>query len=248
LADKGFQVHSPFVYDFYTKVIKGDGPANHSAFIEKHRSHLHRQKSLLETTDFGSGSAHAAYKTRFRKVNEVARHSSVNPKMGKLLYRLAVFSGAKNILEIGTAMGISTMYLASAAPESRLVSIEGCAVIAQKALDGFKKYKLENIELVQGNFNKYLPEVLATFDTLDMVFIDGNHKEKPTIKYFNETLSKIHPGSIIVIDDIHWSKGMGNAWKEIAARPEVSISIDIFRAGILLFREGIPKQHFRLKF
>jgi predicted O-methyltransferase YrrM len=229
-------------------VIRGHEPSDRCLFIEEHRSNLYRRKSLLETTDFGFGSARAPYKTRFRKVNEVARHSSVSPKMGRLLYRLAAFSEAANILEIGTAMGISTMYLSCAAPVGRLVSIEGCAVIAQKALDGFKKHGVDNIELVQGNFNKYLPEVLSTFDRLDMVFVDGNHKEKPTIKYFNHILTKIHPGTIVVIDDIHWSKGMENAWKEIFSRPEVSISIDLYRTGILLFREDIPKQHFRLKF
>lgn len=229
-------------------MIRGHEPAEQCLFIENHRASLYRQKSLLETTDFGSGSAHTPYKTRFRKVNEVARHSSVSPKMGKLLFRLAAFSEPGNILEIGTAMGISTMYLSCAAPESRLVSIEGCAVIAQKALDGFKKHGLDNIELVQGNFNKYLPEVLTTIDKLDMIFIDGNHREKPTIKYFDNILTKIHPGSIVVIDDIHWSKGMENAWQKIFSRPEVSISIDLFRTGILLFREDIPKQHFRLKF
>lgn len=220
-------------------------PCNH---IEKHRAKLLRQKSLLETTDFGSGSSSAPYKTRFRQVKEIARHSSVNQKMGRLLYRLTVFTAPDDILEIGTAMGISTMYMACAAPSSRLVSIEGCAVIAQKALDGFRSLEINNVELVQGNFDKWLPKTLAGFEKLDLVFIDGNHKEKPTISYFKILLPKLHANSMVVIDDIHWSKGMEKAWKEIIAHEEVSISIDLFRTGILLFRKDIEKQNFTLRF
>jgi predicted O-methyltransferase YrrM len=229
-------------------VIRGNYPLDDCSFIEKHRTSLYRQKSLLETTDFGSGSAIASYKTRFRRVREIARHSSVSPKIGSLLYRISAFTEAGTILEIGTAMGISTMYMACASPKSRLVSIEGCAVIAQKALDGFKKYELGNIELVQGNFNSYLPKVLETIDKLDLVFIDGNHKEQPTVEYVESILPKTHHDSIIVLDDIHWSKGMENAWNRIIENPKISISIDLFRAGILLFREGMPKQHFKLKY
>lgn len=224
---------------------KSEVPCNH---IEKHRAKLLRQKSLLETTDFGSVSSSAPYKTRFRQVKKVARHSSVNQKMGRLLYRLTVFTAPEDILEIGTAMGISTMYMACAAPNSRLVSIEGCAVIAQKALDGFRSLEINNVELVQGNFDKWLPKTLSGFEKLDLVFIDGNHKEKPTLSYFNSLLPKLHADSLVVIDDIYWSKGMEKAWKEIIAHKEVSISIDLFRAGILLFRKDIEKQHFTLRF
>ena len=247
-AKSKFKVHSPFVYDFYTKVIRANSPLEECSFIEKHRSSLYRQKNLLETTDFGAGSSVATYKTRFRKVREIARHSSVSPKMGRLLYRICDFTEPGNVLEIGTAMGISTMYLACAAPNSRLVSMEGCAVIAQKAIDGFNKYKLDNIELVQGNFDKYLPEVLDSIEKLDMVFIDGNHKEKTTVEYIERILPKMHKGSIIVLDDIHWSKGMDNAWKQIIKDPKITISIDLFGAGIMLFRDEMPKQHFRLKY
>jgi len=51
-----------------------------------------------------------------------------------------------------------------------------------------------------------------------------------------------------VIDDIRWSPGMEAAWKQICCNPKVTISIDLFRCGILLFRTGIAKQHFLLRY
>jgi predicted O-methyltransferase YrrM len=151
-------------------------------------------------------------------------------------------------LEIGTAMGISTMYIATAAPKSKIITMEGCAVIAEKARENFNKLGLDNIDLALGNFNNLLSKTLDNFDKLDFVLIDGNHRKEPTIDYFNQILPKLHPGSIVIIDDIHWSKGMETAWDEICKRNEVSISIDLFRMGILLFKEDIARENFVLKF
>ena len=47
---------------------------------------------------------------------------------------------------------------------------------------------------------------------LDFIFIDGNHREEATINYFKQLLPLIHNDSLMVFDDVHWSKGMENAW------------------------------------
>lgn len=161
---------------------------------------------------------------------------------------MTAFASPDEILEIGTAMGISTMYIATAAPQSKIITMEGCAVIAEKARENFNKFGLDNIDLALGNFNNLLKKTLDNFDKLDFVLIDGNHKKEPTLDYFSHILPKLHPESIVMIDDIHWSRGMEAAWDEISKRQEVSISIDLFKMGILLFREGIAKENFVLKF
>lgn len=246
-SDSKFKVHSPFVYKFYTEVIlqkkKGSQPK-----VEQRRSYLLRQKSLLETTDFGASSGSAGYKTRFRQVKSIAKQSSISPKFGKLLYRLIEYSVPETILEIGTAMGISSMYMAKAAPKSRIITLEGCAVIAEKAKEGFNNLKIDNVEMAMGNFTQLLGKVLKKVDTLDFVLIDGNHRKEPTLDYFKQILPKLTPNSIVVVDDIHWSKGMLEAWNIMKENEKVSISINLFRAGILLFKEDIAKDNFTLKF
>ncbi|MEN8223845.1 MAG: class I SAM-dependent methyltransferase [Bacteroidota bacterium] len=243
-----FKVHSPFVYELYTAVILDRTRKAVYNKIEKQRSALLRQRSLLETTDFGAGACSEAYKTRFRQVKNITRHSSVSPKFGQLFHRMVDFGSPKEILEIGTAMGISTMYIASAAPESRVITMEGCAVIAEKARENFNSLELNNIELDLGNFNNLLTKTLDKFDKLDFVLVDGNHRKGPSLKYFEMILPKLHPDSIVMIDDIHWSKGMKEAWEQIKEHKEVSISIDLFRTGILLFRKDIAKEDFILRF
>ena len=53
---------------------------------------------------------------------------------------------------------------------------------------------------------------------------------------------------MVILDDIHWSKEMNQAWKTIKARPEISISIDLFEAGVLFFKRDIPKTDLIMKY
>jgi predicted O-methyltransferase YrrM len=247
-ASSKFGVHSPFVYEFYTSVILGRNTDAAFPLIEKRRAALLRQRSLIETTDFGAAAAGHIYRTRFRRVNAVTRKSSMNPRLCRLLYRLVKHAEPANIIEIGTAMGISTLYMAAAAPGSRIVTMEGCAVIAEKAMESFHKAAYGNIELITGNFDHHLGAALEKFDRLDFMLIDGNHRKEPTISYFMKILPKLHEGSMVVIDDIHWSAGMLQAWNAIRNRKEVSVSIDLFRMGILLFRDDIARENHILRF
>ena len=108
--------------------------------------------------------------------------------------------------------------------------------------------KVKNIELVIGNFDENLAKTLASLEQVDLVYFDGNHRKKATLDYFNLCLTKKTNDSIFIFDDIYWSREMKKAWDEIIRNENVTVSIDLFKLGIVFFRSGIPKQHFRLKF
>lgn len=247
-AGSKFRVHSPYVYNLYTEVILNDHADEIFTLIEKRRASLLKQRSLLEITDFGSGAGKSPYKVRFKQIRSLTRQSAIRPKYGRLLHRLARSFQAEEMLEIGTAMGISSMYIASAVPSSRLITMEGCAMIAEKAAGNFRKLDLRNIEVDVGNFDLHLEKTLEKFNRLDFVFIDGNHRQEACMRYFRMVVPKLHAGSILVLDDIHWSEGMQKAWEEIKMDKKVSITIDLFRFGIVLFKEDIAKENFILKF
>ena len=62
---------------------------------------------------------------------------------------------------------------------------------------------------------------------IDFAFIDANHKFTPTLKYFSWLAEKSHADTIIVLDDIHWSKQMEQAWLEVQNMPGVTITVDL---------------------
>lgn len=247
-ARSRFKVHSPFVYELYTNVILDRKPRDLYHIPEKRRSSLRKKRSLLETTDFGSATKSGEYKIKFRQLRSIAKRSSVRRKYGQLLHRLAEHSNATEILEIGTALGISSIYISTAVPNSRITTIEGCAMISEVAEKNFRKAGTNNVELVVGNFDIHLEKVLENINKLDFAFLDGNHKKEATLNYFEKIQSKCHADSILVIDDIHWSRGMQQAWEEIKKNEKVSITIDLFQLGIVLFKEDIAKENFVLRY
>lgn len=48
--------------------------------------------------------------------------------------------------------------------------------------------------------------------------------------------------AIVVLDDIYWSEGITRTWKEIIARPEVSLSIDWYKLGLVLLDPAIEEK------
>jgi hypothetical protein len=54
---------------------------------------------------------------------------------------------------------------------------------------------------------------------------------------------------MVIFDDIHWSEGMLRAWETIKKDSAVTLSIDLFFIGIVLFKKDIKeKQHFVLEY
>jgi len=80
-----------------------------------------------------------------------------------------------------------------------------------------------------------------------LVFIDGDHKEKSVMDNISVILEVVNKDSVIILDDIHLSQGMNRAWSKIIEMPGVTLSIDLFRMGILFFRTGMYKQHYVMR-
>lgn len=60
-------------------------------------------------------------------------------------------------------------------------------------------------------------------------------------------LPKATNNSVFIFDDIHWSKGMTEAWDIIKSHPSVTVSIDTFFWGIIFFRKEQAKEHFVIR-
>ena len=245
---KGHGIHSPFVFEFITQVLNDDRQYYCYQNIEQLREQLKLNKTELTIEDYGAGSrTNATYK---RKISAIAASSLKPKKFGQLLFRMVNFYQPKNVIELGASLGITAAYLASANTSIPVITMEGAKQIAAVAKNNFQKLQLKNIKIVEGNFDETLLTTLNKLSTPpDFVFIDGNHRKEPTIRYFEILLSKITEQSILVFDDIHWSKEMEEAWDFIKAHAAVILTIDLFFIGIVFFRrEQKVKQHFSIKF
>jgi len=240
---KGHGIHSPFVFDFVINVLNDKTKYDCYEKIEALRSKLLHNNAIIDVEDFGAGSALMPFKKR--KINAIAKSSLKNKKFSQLLYRIAKYYKPQTILELGTSFGITTCYLASANENSKVYTFEGSQEIGKIANENFDKTGLQNINLVKGDFDKTLNEI----EKIDLAFIDGNHRKKPTLHYFSELLKKSGNNSILIFDDIHWSHEMEEAWKLIQQHDSVTLTIDLFFIGLVLFSPDFKvKQHFTIRF
>ena len=148
---------------------------------------------------------------------------------------------------MGTSLGISSLYQAYAARDSKMLSLEGCPSTAGIARSNFERLKMRNIQLRVGEFGTTLPLAIKELGAVDYVFFDGNHRKEPTLKYFEQCLTHANADSVFVFDDIYWSTEMIEAWEAIKQHPKVTLSLDLFFLGIVFFRnEQKQKEHFKL--
>ena len=244
---KGHGVHSPFVFSFITNVLNDNRHFYAYESIESLRQLLLLENKKILVEDFGAGSR--LNKTKLRAIQEIASSSLKPKKFGQLLFRMVDYYLPKTILELGTSLGVTSAYLASANPSASIITLEGSKEISEIALSNFAKLNLTNVQQIIGNFDDSLAEVLLHTRQIDMAFIDGNHRYEPTIRYFKQLLNVTHEYSILIFDDIHWSNEMERAWEEIINDSSVMLSVDLFFIGLVFFRkENKTKQHFVIRF
>jgi predicted O-methyltransferase YrrM len=244
---KGHGIHSPFVFEFVTRVLNGDKEEAVYDRVEMLRGELLRDAAMVMVEDFGAGSR--VIGSSQRKVSRIARTSLKPKKYGQLLHRMARHYQPRTILEIGTSLGITTSYLAKGNPSATVITMEGAPSIARIAQQNFEKLGITNIRSVVGNFDETLGPTLSQPDTVDLAFIDGNHRYEPTTRYFNQVLAKSNDHTIIILDDIYWSREMEQAWQWVKVHERVRLTIDLFAIGIVVLRpEILHKQHFRIRF
>lgn len=238
-------IHSPFVYGLLDSVIYDKTEFEEYSTVEAVRQALLRRADEIEIMDLGAGST--VNRSNRRKVADIAKNSAKGGKWGELLFRLARHFEPQTMIELGTSLGIGSLYQSLGNPNGKLTTFEGCPNTAAIAKEQFDKANV-NPTIIEGNFDNTLQPYLNSIEKLDWVFIDGNHQKEPTIRYFEQCLEKCHHDSVLLFDDIYWSKGMAEAWANIKAHERVTVTLDLFQVGIVFLRNGQAKQDFVIRY
>ncbi|MCO5947415.1 O-methyltransferase [Mucilaginibacter flavidus] len=239
-------VHSPFVYRLIDNVIYDFRAKKVYTEVENIRNGLINDTRIITVTDLGAGSH--VNNNRQKKIGDIARNALKPPKLAQLLHRLVADLQPRNIIELGTCLGTTTLYLQNAAPDAKVYTLEGCPETARIAKETFKNGGIDAVEPTVGNFDDTLSDIIDNLPQLDFVFVDGNHQKDATLKYFEWCLPKVHENTMLIFDDIYWSQGMKEAWAQIKAHPQVTVTIDLFWIGLVFFKPGQAKEDFLIKF
>lgn len=143
------------------------------------------------------------------------RPIQVSPAQGKFLHLLARMIGARNILELGTLGGYSTIWLARALPEGgRIITLEVNPKHAEIASNNFARAGVsEKVELRLGRALDTLPKLAAEGRCpFDLIFLDADKASMP--EYLEWSLKLARPGTVIVGDNVVRKGGILNAKSE----------------------------------
>lgn len=239
-----YRVHSPFVYNLLVNVIEDKRYYYAFDYLKTLRARLLQKNETIEVLDLGAGSRKNSGNKR--KITEITK-TSVSPEWQcQLLFRLVDYLKPGTILEMGSSLGISSMYLHFGNQKAKMISLEGSPEIAKLAKENFKLLSA-NIELIEGNFVETLDKALKKLKKINLAFIDGHHSELPTLTYFEQILAYCDDNSVLIFDDIYWSDEMASAWEKIKMNSAVTLSVDLFYCGIIFFNKDFKeKQHFTL--
>jgi predicted O-methyltransferase YrrM len=125
---------------------------------------------------------------------------SSDPEVGRLLSILARARGARRILEVGTAIGYGTLWLARGATEARVLTIDPDPERRELAR-GFlgRAGVLDRVELIDGEALEVLPRLDGPFD---LVYLDALKEQYR--RYLDLALPKLAIGGLVVVDNLLW--------------------------------------------
>lgn len=235
-------LHSPFFYDFYTKVVKQETVINSHA--ERLRKQLLESTLSIEINDLGAGSV---IKSNQRQVKDIARHSLSEAKFSALYARVIQYYQCKKVIELGTCLGINTLYLGEGKPSS-LTTFEGANALINLAKDTFTFAQASGIKMVEGDLDETLEIYLRNNPKIDFAFVDANHRYEAVMRYFRLLLKSSHDKTILVFDDIHLNAEMEKAWIEIKNDSLVYATADLFRCGFVFLDSSLNHNHKVLQF
>lgn len=235
-------IHSPFAYDFIDKCIKL--PLDQEFILKRNLlfSELRESTELISVQDFGAGSKKMGCQ---RKVSSIYKNSSSTGKYADLLYRISKFYKPNRILELGTSLGIGTIHLQMGNTKSKITTVEACPETLVLAQKNFKRFNV-NIKTINSTFHQYLSQLEN--DNFDLVYIDGHHDGDALMNYLECLKPFIHNDTLLILDDIRWSKSMLTAWKKIYKLEFYHVTIEFLRMGIITPRKQQTKQHFVFRY
>jgi hypothetical protein len=107
-------IHSPFVYSLLDAVIYSTENREVYGIAEGLKDALLRDTRTITITDLGAGSNIS--RSNQRAVKNIARSSAKELKYGRLLHRLVAHFQPKEMVELGTSLGVSALYQATGNP------------------------------------------------------------------------------------------------------------------------------------
>ena len=167
--------------------------------IESYRQELLNNSTEVSYEIFNSSET--------KQIKDICRIAASPKVWGQLLYFITKYSKSKKVLEIGTNVGISGTYILNGMKQHsdkfKFITMEGLDQLCLHCEEHFSEIVgKDNFDIISGLYENTFPKLIGKEKGFDLLFIDGNHRKEPTLKYFEELKSCIADKAIFIFDDI----------------------------------------------
>lgn len=183
---------------------------------------------------------------------DIGLHFSISSTLGekgRILFNVARLMRSERCLELGTAYGLSALFILSALRRfttcGHLTTIEGSEPQFSLASSMLNQQYGEMVSCRFGLSGSVLPEIANSLGKIDFMFHDCAHSREDYIRDFSNVVEILTPGAVVLFDDIRWenqrfSPGQSDTyqgWRQIIAHPRVEQAVEIDdQLGLLLMR------------
>jgi predicted O-methyltransferase YrrM len=244
-------LHSPYLFNLYTHVVRKAKKIPADPEIENLRQLYRSDHRIIGGKLYGAGSHTIPEKKP--AVSHIARKGITRLKYSKLLLSLIDHFGCRRVLELGTSIGLNTLYLSKGRNLESLITFEGNTDLAGIARRNFETcsgdgIKGDKIKIITGEIDHTLPELLGEAEPVDFVFIDANHTASATLRYMEMLEPRLSSRAVVVIDDIYWSPDMTRAWRQICSSGVKALFLDFYQTGIVIRDPDAPEGYWILAY
>ncbi len=226
---RGFGIHSPFVYSLITKVLREKNLYYDYNKIEQLRDALLNDSFLLKDRD----------------TRRIVTKFKTSERHGRFLFRLVNFFHPETLLEIGTGLGVDTLYMASPHADCRCVTLEEDQSLHLLSKMLFSRNCTSNIEAMKGSWEETVKQAITTIEKLDFVCLNAG-PQLPIREIYNICRTKMHDQSIFLIRNIRTSIVLFELWEELKKEKNVVTSVDMYSMGILFYNPSLTNQQYNL--
>lgn len=178
---------------------------------------------------------------RIARLRSKRKHINYNlRKQSRLLYRMVRYFEPDSVVSFGKVSALNTAAMALGHLQTKVYLEE-----SDDFLELLNSMGVVNVNLIQPE--EFDSEHFKRLNT-GFVFFSRDSFEGETWDYLADCLNHKSSESVFVFEGIHHNRDMEDAWEEIKANEDVSVTFDLYCIGMVFFREGIEKQDFVLKY
>lgn len=219
-------IDNPFRYIHRIRHSGGFGVHSHFAF-----------NLILDTIH--TPHSYYIYNQNRRKIEKARLKKQANLNYAELLFRLMNRFNTKHILEIGSGLGINTLYIGAHSKQASVICVEQDDEKTEAA-QSLLADRLENII-----FTKVLPTSENNFDAIVWDLVEYPQNKENIIATI---LNTVKTDGFLIVNNINKDKQNKEVWQKIRQLDTATMSFDLMTIGIVFFKPSLPKLNYDLYF